>query len=243
MRLEDVNLTCCRGISAAPAAGPSRLGSGGATVPPAMAAGSSTFVVASPAEATLRPWAEQAAEPGFSAAAGRGDSFTLDPNLQRRPATPPSSAAAAAEASSRLAANGSTFAANGTAAEPRAQPTRRLQDAEQAVGSAKQEADQPAAGRDSLESLKPSTRAADTLGGPEIGLRKTSPPPSPTSADQVDCSVVVFGCSFKPVKFDPGTRFGIQVNMLWTRSADRRSGCARRRHGRHRQLLLHRCAL
>lgn len=50
-----------------------------------LSAGGGVFVAASPGEATLRPWAEHAAEES-APGSGRGDSFTLDPSPQRRQA-------------------------------------------------------------------------------------------------------------------------------------------------------------
>jgi len=45
--------------------------------------------------------------------------------------------------------------------------------------------DVPAGERDSLESLRPGVRATTTLGGPKIGLRRASPPASPSAAAPV----------------------------------------------------------
>ena len=96
--------------------------------------------------------------------------------------------AAAIEAVALLATGGTASgaaAAVGSAANMQPQAGGRQQEADQAAGSWQQPGEQPATERDSLESLKPSTRAPDTLGGPDIGLRKTSPPPSPKIASPV----------------------------------------------------------
>lgn len=126
-----------------------------------------------------------------SSGRSRGDSFTLDPTPQQRPAhvlqVPGDPTAAAIESVARLASGGTASGAiaAGSAADTQPQPGGRLQEAEQAAGSWKETKAQPENERVSLESLKPSARAPDTLGGPEIGLRKTSPPPSPKAAAPV----------------------------------------------------------
>jgi hypothetical protein len=164
-----------------PGAGPSRLSSGAAVAHPGAGGTSDSSTLpaaASHAEATLRPWAEDAAASGTSGGRSRGDSFSLD--------TTPT--AAAIEAVARLASSGTASnGATSSAADTQPQLGGQQQGAEQAAGSWKQPDGQPAAERNSLESLKPSTRAPDTLGGPDIGLRKTSPPPSPKALQQV-CS-------------------------------------------------------
>ena len=192
---KQISLHFCRGISAAPGAGPSRLGSGVAAghSDAGIAAGGGTPAAVTPGEATLRPWAEEAAASGTRGGRSRGDSFTLDPTPQQRPAdvsqVSGDPTAAAIEAVARLASGGTAFGTNaaGGAADTQPQPSGRQQEAEQAAGSWTEAKQQPATERDSLESLKPSARAPDTLGGPDIGLRKTSPPPSPKAAAPV-CS-------------------------------------------------------